>query len=113
MIPLEKDVRGGVLSGAGGSWVYNLLLAEAPVRLKAVASLLLGLNPEDELDRFDTPITLFQTAFEEVEMANWGVPKLTVCWRMVMRKTCCCSEGSRIPAKPRAPKGAKKGESRA
>lgn len=72
VIPLEKDVRGGVLSGAGGSWVYNLLLAEAPVRLKAVASLLLALDPDDELDRFDAPITLFQTAFEEVEMANWG-----------------------------------------
>ena len=72
VIPLHPDLRAGMLSGAGGSWVHNLVLAEAPIVLRDLVGVLLGYEPGDEVDVHDVPIALFQTAMESVEMASWG-----------------------------------------
>jgi hypothetical protein len=71
-IALEPELRAAVLSGAGGSWIYNLTLAEAPLDMKTVAGELFDYNHPDTVDAFDPAVTLFQTAFESVEVMDWG-----------------------------------------
>jgi hypothetical protein len=72
VIALEPAPIGAVLSGAGGSWIYNVVMAEAPLEMKTIAGVLLGLHKPDEVDVFDPSITLFQTALESIEVMDWG-----------------------------------------
>ncbi len=71
-IALEPDLKAAVLSGAGGSWIYNMVLARAPVDLQTVAGVLLDIDHPDVVDLFDPIATLWQTALEPVEVMSWG-----------------------------------------
>jgi hypothetical protein len=72
VIALDPDLRAGVMSGAGGSWIYNVALAESPFDLAGISHLLLDYEAEDEIDIFDPALTLFQHALSSVEVMNWG-----------------------------------------
>jgi hypothetical protein len=72
-IALEPRLRAAVLSGAGGSWMYKMVLAEAPLKLATVAAILLDFDHPDVVDLFDPTTTLFQTALEPIEVMDWGV----------------------------------------
>jgi hypothetical protein len=71
-IPLEPDFKAGMLSGAGGSWIYNVALADSPVPLRIVAGALLNLQAGEVLDIYAPVLTLFQTALEDVEVMDWA-----------------------------------------
>jgi hypothetical protein len=71
-IALEPDLEAAVLSGAGGSWIYNVTMAESPFVMRTVAGVLLGYQYPDVVDAFDPAVTLFQTALESIEVMNWG-----------------------------------------
>ncbi|MEZ4443577.1 MAG: hypothetical protein R3B72_31185 [Polyangiaceae bacterium] len=72
VIALEPDLAGVILSGAGGSWIYNVALAEAPIQFRSIAQVLLDYEAPDVVDIFDPALTLFQTALESIEVMNWG-----------------------------------------
>jgi hypothetical protein len=71
-IALEPGIVAGVLSGAGGSWIYNVAMARSPVDLATFAHALLGYADADAVDIFDPALTLFQTALESIEVMDWG-----------------------------------------
>ena len=72
VIALEPEVRGAILSGAGGSWIYNVTLAEAPLKMANIAGVLLNYQHPDVVDAFDPAVTLFQTTLESIEVMDWG-----------------------------------------
>jgi hypothetical protein len=72
VIALDPDIRAAVLSGAGGSWIYNVALAQAPFDLSGISHLLLDFDEDDEVDIFDPALTLFQHVLESVEVMSWG-----------------------------------------
>ncbi len=67
VIALEPDVRATILSGIGGSFIYDVALDRG-----GLDRTLLGYSEGDELDRFDPALTLFQTALSSVEVMSWG-----------------------------------------
>src|SRR6185369_12189557 len=56
----------GVLSGAGGSWIYNLVLKQTPNSAE-LARALLGYVDGDTVDIFDPVMTLAATLWEPIE----------------------------------------------
>lgn len=71
-IPTEPRIAAGMLSGAGGTWLQELTIAESPVPYRALVRLLLSYNAEDEADVFDPPLTLFQTVMDPVDVTTWA-----------------------------------------
>ena len=65
----------GVLSGAGGSWLYNLVLKQTPASAELV-KLLLGYQDGDVVDVFDPVLHLASTLWDPIEPMNqaplWG-----------------------------------------
>ena len=59
----------GVLSGAGGSWLYNLVLKQTPNSAELVKPLL-GYVDSDTVDIFDPVLTLAGTLWEPIEPMN-------------------------------------------
>jgi hypothetical protein len=72
VLGMEPGIRAGLLSGTGGSWLYNLTIKFEPLDFKALVELLLAYEPPDEADMFDTVINLAQTFWEPVEPMNWA-----------------------------------------
>ncbi|MCO4744904.1 MAG: hypothetical protein KC912_08945 [Proteobacteria bacterium] len=55
-----------VLSGAGGSWVENIMFKEKPLRTRPIAETMLGYD-EGQLTRFDPALMLLQWAGESAD----------------------------------------------
>lgn len=72
VLGMEEGIRAGLLSGTGGSWLYNLTIKFEPLDFKALVELLLAYQPPDEADMFDPVINLAQTFWEPVEPMNWA-----------------------------------------
>lgn len=72
VLALEPDLSAGLLTGAGGSWLYNLSIKAAPLDVGALVRSLLGLIEGDVPDLFDPPLNLAQTLWESAEPINWA-----------------------------------------
>ncbi|MEW5740124.1 MAG: hypothetical protein AB1938_14430 [Myxococcota bacterium] len=59
----------GALSGAGGSWLYNLVLKQTPSSAELVKSVL-GYAASDEVDVFDPVLSLAATLWDPIEPMN-------------------------------------------
>ncbi len=59
---IEPRFRAVVLSGAGGSWIDNILHKENPLRVRPVAELILGYSGARTLERPDPTLFLLQWA---------------------------------------------------
>ena len=76
-IALEPRLQAAVISGSGGSWIYNVAhstveLGEGVLlRLAVFAATQLG-RVADDPTRFDIDLTLFQTALASFEVMSWG-----------------------------------------
>lgn len=71
VLAVEPAFAAGILSGAGGSWIYNLTLKEQPLPVRAAVTTLLRLLP-DELDDLHPVATLFQTTADAAEPMNYA-----------------------------------------
>jgi len=69
VIASNDAFRAGVLSGAGGSWLYNLVLKQTPASAELVKPLL-GYVEGDTVDIFDPVLTLAATMWEPIEPMN-------------------------------------------
>lgn len=71
----------GVLSGSGGSWLYNLTIKQTPA-VAAIVSGLLGLRVGDQPDIFDPMLNIVATLWEPIEpmnhAADWEVDVLLI-----------------------------------
>jgi hypothetical protein len=65
----NRDFRAGMLTGAGGSWLYNLVLKQATGSAELVASLL-SYRSDDVVEVFDPILTLAATAWDPIEPMN-------------------------------------------
>lgn len=64
----EPHFRGAVLSGAGASWLENLLYKEKPLRVRPIIEILLGYQGRERtLQRGDIVLTLAQWALEPAD----------------------------------------------
>jgi len=72
VLGLEPGIRAGVLSGFGGSWLYNLTIKTAPLVIAEVVKLFLGFIAGDEPDIYDPLLNLLQTFWEPSEPMNWA-----------------------------------------
>ncbi|MEL6177926.1 MAG: hypothetical protein AAFS10_03190, partial [Myxococcota bacterium] len=68
----EPMFASGILSGAGGSWIYNVALKQEPLLIAEAVALVLGLEADEPLDPFHPLATLFQTAAEATEAMNFA-----------------------------------------
>ena len=68
----EPAYRAGMLSGAGGSWIYNVVMKEEPIRMRDLVTFLLGFEEGEVLDEFHPLMLLFQTACEASEAMNFA-----------------------------------------
>ncbi|MEP7120551.1 MAG: hypothetical protein ABJE95_06570 [Byssovorax sp.] len=60
----EPRYRAGLLSGAGGSWIENVIYKQEPVALKGLAGILIGIGSDYALTEYDPVLSLFQWAAE-------------------------------------------------
>ena len=72
VLATEPLFKAGILSGAGGSWIYNLAFKQQPLVVSDALELVLKLGPEEPLDPFHPLATLFQTSTEATEAMNFG-----------------------------------------
>ncbi len=64
----EPRFRAAILSGAGGSWIENILYKKEPIPIKGIAEILLGLGSSDyKLHSLDPMLTMFQWAVEPAD----------------------------------------------
>ncbi|MBL8953748.1 MAG: hypothetical protein JNK82_23435 [Myxococcaceae bacterium] len=68
---LEPRYRALLLSGAGASWVENVLYKQKPWPIEELASLLIGYLPT-ELDRFDPVLSMVQWAADSADPLNYN-----------------------------------------
>jgi hypothetical protein len=69
----EPLFRAAILSGAGGSWIENILYKQEPIPVKGIAEILLGLNHTDyKLHSLDPMLSLFQWAVEPADPPAYG-----------------------------------------
>jgi hypothetical protein len=71
VLAVEPAFSAGILSGAGGSWIYNLTLKEQPLPVRTAVTTLLRLLP-DELDELHPVATLFQTTADAAEPMSYA-----------------------------------------
>jgi len=64
VLAVEPGFRAGMLSGAGGSWIYNLTLKQEPVPIGPLFEWILGM---DRFDAFHPMATIFQTVTDGSE----------------------------------------------
>jgi hypothetical protein len=64
----EPRYRAGLLSGAGGSWIENVIYKQEPVALKGLAEILVGVTASGySLTEYDPILSLFQWAAEPAD----------------------------------------------
>ena len=67
-LAVEPKFRGAVLSGAGASWIENILYKEHPIGVRPLIELLVGYTPEHyKLLRGDPILSLMQWALEPAD----------------------------------------------
>ncbi|HVY46630.1 MAG TPA: hypothetical protein VHB21_12165 [Minicystis sp.] len=67
-VAAEPAFRAEILSGAGGSWIENVLYKESPVPLLGISEVLLGVEKGDyHLSEHDPALNLFQWAEESAD----------------------------------------------
>jgi hypothetical protein len=71
-LAVEPLFRGAILSGAGGSWIENVLHKQKPVPVKGFAELLLGVAGKHSLRAGDPALSLFQWAAEAADPPVYG-----------------------------------------
>ena len=65
VMAIEPRYRALILSGAGGSWIENVLYKKKPLEVAPIVELLLGyVNFDRKVTAFDPAVTLFQWATE-------------------------------------------------
>jgi len=69
VLAVEPGFRAGILSGAGVSWAYNLVMKQAPFELEPVFRLLTG---ADRIDVFHPFSLVFQALCDPVEAAYYA-----------------------------------------
>jgi hypothetical protein len=69
MLAANRDFRAGVLTGAGGSWLYNFVIKEATGSAELVGQLL-AYRPDDVVELFDPVLQLASTAWDPIEPMN-------------------------------------------
>ena len=72
LLGLEPGFAAGLLSGVGGSWLYNLVLKFEPIEFAGLVGLLMGYDAGDVVDIYDPVVNLFQTFAESAEPMNWA-----------------------------------------
>lgn len=65
----DDGFTAGALSGAGGSWLYNLVLKQTPSSAELVKGVL-GYAASDEVDLFDPVLSLAATLWDPIEPMN-------------------------------------------
>jgi hypothetical protein len=68
---LEPRYRAVVLSGAGGSWIENVLFKQRPWPVEELAELMIGYAPF-ELDRYDPVLSMVQWAADSADPLNYN-----------------------------------------
>lgn len=61
-----------LLSGAGGSWIENIVYKESPLRVRPIAETLLGVAGRWELHEHDPVLMLLQWAGESADPPAYG-----------------------------------------
>ena len=69
MLASNRDFRAGVLTGAGGSWLYNFVIKQATGSAELVSQLL-NYRPDDVVDLFDPVLQLASIAWDPIEPMN-------------------------------------------
>jgi hypothetical protein len=69
---VESAYRAGILSGAGGSWIYNLTLKQEPFAIAEVMAAALGIAATERVDEFHPISLIFQMSLEAVEAMNFA-----------------------------------------
>jgi len=72
VLAVEPAFEAGILSGAGGSWIENVLYKQKPVPVKGFAELLLGVAGKHSVDESDPALSLFQWAAEPADPPVYG-----------------------------------------
>ena len=72
VLGMERDIRAGLMSGAGGGWYYNLTIKKAPLDFGALVHRLLEYRDDEPLDHFDPVVNLAQVAWSETEAMSWA-----------------------------------------
>jgi len=68
----EPRFRAALLSGAGGSWIQNIVHKESPVVVRPVAEAILGVAPRWQLHEHDPSLMLLQWAGESADPPAYG-----------------------------------------
>ncbi|MGE0323516.1 MAG: hypothetical protein AB7K71_25305 [Polyangiaceae bacterium] len=68
----EQSFKGIILSGAGGSWIENVLYKQRPVSVKVFAEILLKVTNQWSLHAADPALSLFQWAGEPADPPIYG-----------------------------------------
>jgi hypothetical protein len=67
-LAVEPRYRVGLLSGAGGSWIENIIYKELPIPVKGIAGLLIGITGHTyEISVYDPLLSMFQWAAESAD----------------------------------------------
>ncbi|MFZ5441048.1 MAG: hypothetical protein ACOZQL_13655 [Myxococcota bacterium] len=69
MLATNRDFRAGALTGAGGSWLYNLVLKQATGSAELVAQLL-AYRDDDVVETTDPMLQLASIAWDPIEPMN-------------------------------------------
>ncbi|MBX3127862.1 MAG: hypothetical protein KF718_14160 [Polyangiaceae bacterium] len=72
VLAVEPKFRAAILSGAGASWIENVLYKQKPVPVKGFAELLLGVAGQHSLTESDPVLSLFQWAAEFSDPPVYG-----------------------------------------
>jgi pimeloyl-ACP methyl ester carboxylesterase len=76
-LAVEPRYRAAILSGAGGSWIENVIYKESPLPVKPLAEILIGYPPRGlELTEHDPFLNLLQWAGESADPPVYA-------WRLV------------------------------
>lgn len=68
----EPSFKGIILSGAGGSWIENVMYKKSPVAVKVFAEILLNISNQWSLHPADPALSLFQWAGEPADPPIYG-----------------------------------------
>jgi hypothetical protein len=66
-LAFEPRFLAGILSGAGGSWIENVIYKQKPLAVKGIAEILVGIAGEGELTEHDPVLSMFQWAGEAAD----------------------------------------------
>ncbi len=71
-LAVEPKFRGAILSGAGGSWIANVVHKESPLAVRPIAELLLRISGRHQLHEHDPSLMLLQWAGESADPPVFG-----------------------------------------